>query len=63
MPSPYPGMDPYLEGPLWPDVHGGLASRLREQLVPQLRPKYAVRLAVRVTKERTPESEIEVMFS
>lgn len=21
MPSPFPGMDPYLEGYLWPDVH------------------------------------------
>ncbi|QWK12050.1 MAG: DUF4058 family protein [Thermoflexus hugenholtzii] len=27
MPSPFPGMDPYLERPdLWPDFHGNLAS-------------------------------------
>ncbi len=24
MPSPFPGMDPYLEGHLWPDVHSAL---------------------------------------
>ncbi len=24
MPSPFPGMDPYLEGYLWPDVHQAL---------------------------------------
>jgi hypothetical protein len=27
MPSPFPGMDPYLEAPeLWPDVHHRLIS-------------------------------------
>ncbi len=27
MPSPFPGMDPYLEPPhLWPDVHHALIS-------------------------------------
>ncbi|NEP53451.1 MAG: DUF4058 family protein [Moorea sp. SIO3C2] len=25
MPLPFPGMDPYLEGYLWPDVHSALA--------------------------------------
>ena len=34
MPSPFPGMDPYLEGHLWPDVHSGLAFVIKEQLVP-----------------------------
>ncbi len=33
MPSPFPGMDPYLENPhLWPDVHHSLASQIRDQL-------------------------------
>ncbi|MGL4621783.1 MAG: DUF4058 family protein [Chroococcidiopsis sp.] len=26
MPSPFPGMDPYLEGYLWSDVHSALAA-------------------------------------
>ena len=46
MPSPFPGMDPYLEGNLWPDVHQALASEIRRQLANQLRPRYAVRLSV-----------------
>lgn len=32
MPSPFPGMDPYLEGYLWPDVHHRLASEIARQL-------------------------------
>ena len=33
MPSPYPGMDPYLERPRsWPDVHNSLAADIRRQL-------------------------------
>lgn len=46
MPSPFPGMDPYLEGYLWPDVHSALASKIRQHLTPLLRPKYAARLEV-----------------
>ncbi|MFQ5873193.1 MAG: DUF4058 family protein [Dehalococcoidia bacterium] len=46
MPSPFPGMDPYLEGYLWPDVHQALASKIRQQLTPLVRPRYTVRLGV-----------------
>ena len=29
MPSPFPGMDPYLEAPsIWPDLHHSLAAEL-----------------------------------
>lgn len=49
MPSPFPGMDPYLEDPgLWPDVHNSLIVEARASLVRQLRPKYAVRIEERV---------------
>lgn len=49
MPSPFPGMDPYLEDPaIWPDVHHELISAIREILVRQLRPKYSVRVEERV---------------
>lgn len=41
MPSPFPGMDPYLEGYLWPDVHNAFANKIPQQLTPQLRPRYA----------------------
>ncbi|MFQ5595359.1 MAG: DUF4058 family protein [Anaerolineae bacterium] len=43
MPSPFPGMDPYLEHPdLWPDVHHGLIEALRTTLALALRPRYRV---------------------
>lgn len=33
MPSPFPGMDPYLEAPgLWPGLHGALALEIRAEL-------------------------------
>lgn len=40
MPSPFPGMDPYLEGSLWTTVHSQLSVEIARQLAPKLRPKY-----------------------
>src|SRR2546421_4959744 len=49
MPSPFPGMDPYLESlAIWPDVHHGLISEIRAALSPQLRPHYVARVELRV---------------
>lgn len=49
MPTPFPGMDPYLEHPdLWRDVHHGLIAALRDDLAPRLRPRYRVKVEVRV---------------
>ena len=49
MPSPFPGMDPYLEHPdLWPDVHHELISCIRELLNRVIRPKYVARVEERV---------------
>lgn len=43
MPSPFPGMDPYLEHRyLWPDVHHGLITAIRRSLAPQVAPAYYV---------------------
>ena len=43
MPSPFPGMDPYLEHPaLWPDVHASLIVAIREALKPLVAPRYYV---------------------
>lgn len=42
MPSPFPGMDPYIErAELWPDFHDSFITFLRGALQPLLRPKYA----------------------
>jgi hypothetical protein len=40
MPSPFPGMDPYLEGSLWTTLHHSLATEIVRQLAPKLRPLY-----------------------
>src|SRR5262245_49575774 len=54
MPSPFPGMDPYLEGTRWLGVHSQLCAEIARQLAPRLRPRY-----VALTNERfvldTPE--------
>src|ERR1700735_2784073 len=40
MASPFPGMDPYLEGNLWTTLHVQLAVEIARQLTPRLLPKY-----------------------
>jgi hypothetical protein len=47
MPSPFPGMDPYLEGEMWQEFHATLINAIRTQLMHQLRPKYVALLAKR----------------
>jgi len=47
MPSPFPGMDPYLEGSEWSSVHVALSAEMARQLAPKVRPKYIVRTARR----------------
>lgn len=62
MPSPFPGMDPYLEGYLWPDVHHALANKIRQMLGPQLQPRYVARLEILVVQDEVPEAEIGIMY-
>jgi Protein of unknown function (DUF4058) len=40
MPSPFPGMDPYLEGELWSPFHHELTLAAKHQLAPKLEPRY-----------------------
>jgi len=48
MPSPFPGMDPYLEDPaLWPDLHDALAGEIRAILNGKLPESYYAQLGVR----------------
>src|SRR5687768_16064021 len=55
VPSPFPGMDPYLEHPTpWPGVHNGLIAALQLALAPQLRPRYYV-----ATEERLYITELD----
>jgi len=55
MPSPFPGMDPYLEHPgSWPDFHHRLITAIAISLGLQLLPKYQV-LIIKVTVPITEE--------
>ena len=42
MPSPFLGMDPYLEGALWTTFHFAFGAEIVLQLAPRLRPRYLV---------------------
>lgn len=52
MPSPFPGMDPYLEGEMRQEFHDRLANQISEQLMPRLTPKYVALLAKRYVLDR-----------
>lgn len=57
MPSPFPGMDPYLEGPArWPDVHQRLITYIADALQPQVRPRYHARIGERVYVLQPPRA-------
>ena len=47
MPSPFPGMDPYLEGEMWQEFHETLSGAIRAQLLKVLPPQYVALLAKR----------------
>lgn len=54
MPSPFPGMDPYLEGNEWTSFHGEFCVEIARQLRPALRPRYMA-LTMRRSVTDAPE--------
>jgi hypothetical protein len=48
MASPFPGMDPYLEGPEWPDFHSTFVHCWREAIADQLPDDYVANIDERV---------------
>ncbi|MBV7328820.1 DUF4058 family protein [Chloroflexi bacterium TSY] len=55
MPSPFPGMDPYLEGREWMSFHAEFSVELARQLRPALRPRYTA-LTIRRSVMDTPDN-------
>ncbi|HUE72390.1 MAG TPA: DUF4058 family protein [Pirellulaceae bacterium] len=51
MPSPFPGMDPFLEDQEWEDFHATFNTVMREELAPGVEPRYIVRVERRVYVE------------
>lgn len=63
MSSPFPGMDPYLEErSIWPDVHASFITYVREDLQPQVRPKYVARIGERIQLAEVRHSYIPDVF-
>ena len=52
MPSPFPGMDPFIEAQVWDDFHSVFNPLLQEMLNPHVRPRYVTRVQHRVVLER-----------
>lgn len=52
MPSPFPGMDPYLEQPtFWSSFHFRLIGAMAAQIAPQILPKYYIEVETRTYLE------------
>jgi hypothetical protein len=62
MSSPFPGMDPYLEGHLWRDFHNSYTNHIRDTLTPLLRPRYVARIEVAILMDSMPDSEFGIMY-
>jgi Protein of unknown function (DUF4058) len=56
MPSPFPGMNPYLEA-IWHDFHERFLPAAAAYLVPQIRPKYFVSIDENVYLHDVPHDE------
>src|SRR5262249_27287369 len=62
MPSPFPGMDPYIEAPhLWNDFHISMIVAMRDALNAVLPPRYAASADVHVWSV-DPQSETSVLL-
>ena len=61
MPSPFPGMDPYLEAPaVWPDFHGRLIYVINEMILPDLPDDYDPRVETQVRLVEVPPKDADV---
>ncbi len=58
----FPGMDPYLEGYLWPDVHSGLAFVTKELLIPQLPEGYTVRTELYAVVDTEWQEDLGILY-
>jgi hypothetical protein len=55
----FPGMDPYLENPqIFPGIHSPMVVYLRDQLTPQIRPRYVASVGERVYVEGTEQRPV-----
>jgi len=63
MPSPFPGMDPYIENQEWEDFHTRLNTVMSEFLAPRVEPRYIVRVERRVYVEHPATQETQARWA
>jgi hypothetical protein len=64
MPSPFPGMDPFIESQKWEDFHSSYMSGIRDAIVVSVRPKYVVEVERRIYLEsRDPTIPIQAFVA
>lgn len=65
MPSPFPGMDPWLESPaVFPDLHNTFITFLRGELNRRLPPPFRAAIATRIymeVSERQAEPDVDIL--
>jgi hypothetical protein len=62
MPSPFPGMNPYLEHPdVWQDFHQSFIPLLRQMLSEQVRPKYLVKIEEQIFIHEVPDDQRQLI--
>ena len=54
MPSPFRGMDPFVEDQVWPDFHLELIADIRAVLMRRLAPNYTARIEERIYLQSEP---------
>ena len=62
MPSPFPGMNPYLEhADVWQDFHQSFIPLLRQVLSEQVRPKYLVKIEEQIFIHELTEDQRQLV--
>ena len=62
MVSPFPGMDPYLEGIEWSHVHHELASAILSFIAVKIAPNYYARIERYTVRDTFPDLGIGIMY-
>ncbi len=63
MPSPLPGMDPFIESQGWTGFHTRFITAISDAIVPQVRPRYVSLVEERVYLEHQTEEEHETFLT
>ena len=62
MKNPFPGMNPYLEGDDWHDLHNMLAAKISEVIIPKLVPKYKAVIEKYVVKKDITTTDLNIFY-